>query len=302
MKYQLKEVLLALIVVISVTGCEKPYLSEPSLERISYLSDVTGQEREFFLYLPRGYEQRDKWPVLLFLHGNGERGNGKDELEFARVHGPLYEAWVQKRDLPFVIINPQLPMFDQGEVSYIKNRSVENIPQRLSVGVPDRPDMFPSNRPMDGIPMDSLLPSRTPMNGWPALEEELVMMIKNIQQKYRGDASRTYISGISRGGFGTWYMASAYPELFAAALPVVAYPLLSQVESIANAQLPLWCIAGGRDQAVQIQYYYAGMNKLEQLGHTNFKFTIEADMNHDVWSRTYAGEDWYKWMLQYTKN
>jgi len=36
------------------------------------------------------------WPVLMFLHGNGERGNGKDELDFSMVHGPLMEAWVQK--------------------------------------------------------------------------------------------------------------------------------------------------------------------------------------------------------------
>ena len=53
---------------------------------------------------------------MLFLHGDGERGDGKGELDYVLVHGPLFEAWCQRRDLPFIIISPQLPMFGQGEV------------------------------------------------------------------------------------------------------------------------------------------------------------------------------------------
>ena len=99
-------------------------MSEPQLLRESYFSEVTGLERDYLVYLPSEFSKRDKWPVLLFLHGNGERGDGKEELSFVHVHGPIYEAWVQKRDLPFVIIGPQLPMYDMGEVSYIKDRRI----------------------------------------------------------------------------------------------------------------------------------------------------------------------------------
>jgi predicted peptidase len=77
--------------------------SEPTLVRQSYLSSVDQSQREYFVYLPRGYHTsaEKKWPVMLFLHGNGERGNGQDELDFVLMQGPLYEAWVQKKRLAF---------------------------------------------------------------------------------------------------------------------------------------------------------------------------------------------------------
>lgn len=70
------------------------------------------------------------WPILMFLHGNGERGNGKDELDYVLMHGPLYEAWIQKKDLPFIIVSPQLPMFDFDNkgIDYITNRSKKIYP------------------------------------------------------------------------------------------------------------------------------------------------------------------------------
>ena len=57
--------------------------------------------------LPEGYDaapDRD-WPLLLFLHGAGERG---DSLAVVAVHGPLKER-AAGRDLPFVIVAPQVP-------------------------------------------------------------------------------------------------------------------------------------------------------------------------------------------------
>ena len=88
-------------------------LSEPELKRVSYRSARTGKDRDYFVYLPRGFAQQNQWPVLLFLHGDGERGDAKGELDFLLIHGPLFEAWCQRRDLPFVIISPQLDKFSQ---------------------------------------------------------------------------------------------------------------------------------------------------------------------------------------------
>ncbi|PAP78618.1 phospholipase [Rubrivirga marina] len=57
--------------------------------------------------LPTGYDaEPDRaWPLLLFLHGAGERG---DSLEAVTVHGPVKERRMG-RDLPFVIVSPQVP-------------------------------------------------------------------------------------------------------------------------------------------------------------------------------------------------
>ena len=71
--------------------------SKPKLTRVSYHSDITGQERDYYVYLPRGYSSKKAWPVILFLHGNGERGDAKKELPYLLKHGPLFEAWSQKK-------------------------------------------------------------------------------------------------------------------------------------------------------------------------------------------------------------
>ena len=90
-----------------------PAIPAAQLLRISRVSLATKAERDHFLYLPKGYvsSSEQRWPVLLFLHGNGERGDAKADLDYLLKNGPLYETWIQKRDLPFIVIAPQLPMY-----------------------------------------------------------------------------------------------------------------------------------------------------------------------------------------------
>ena len=61
----------------------------------------------YLQYLPEGYadDEKKRWPVILFLHGAGERGN---DLNRVKVHGPpkLVEAG---KKFPFIIISPQCP-------------------------------------------------------------------------------------------------------------------------------------------------------------------------------------------------
>jgi len=271
--------------------------------RETFLSEVIGSERDYFVYLPEGFSEREQWPGMLFLHGNGERGNAKSDLGFVLAHGPMYEAWIQKCDLPFVIIAPQLPMYAMGEVGYIKNRKVEDIPRRLEDGTPPRAKKFASNEPMDGSKsqtpdqMDAL----GPPFGWPLHDKELLGMVERVMDKYKGDPKRVYLTGLSYGGFGAWYMASKYPDVFAAVNPIVGFAHPDLIDSIAEKQMPVWCFAGGRDPVVQVDYFYEGMNKLERLGHPDVRFTVEEDMSHDVWTRVYAGEDIYRWMLSHSR-
>ena len=275
--------------------------SEAKLLRADYQSTVDGLKRQYFVYLPQGYDQKaaQKWPVLLFLHGNGERGNGLDELDYTMIHGPLYEAWIQKRDLPFIMIVPQLQMFDMGSRPYIANRSKADIPKRLAEGVPPRPVMFPSDKaiaPAKVVTDISQVPVLLP-NGWEKAEQDLLAMLAAVDKNYNTNTKRRYISGISYGGFGTWYMASKHPELFAAAAPVVAWGHPDLMPPIAAAKLPLWVIAAGRDSAINKDNLYPGIEKLRQLGHTNVRFSMLEQAEHDAWRQVYEGWDIYGWLL-----
>ncbi len=59
----------------------------------------------YLLYLPEDYNEKENTPLLLFLHGSGERGVGN--LPLVKVHGP--PKIVDKKSLPFVVVSPQCP-------------------------------------------------------------------------------------------------------------------------------------------------------------------------------------------------
>lgn len=279
--------------------------SSARLARVPYASAATGAERDYFLYFPKGYDdvENNRWPVLVVLHGDGERGDAKRDLDYLLKNGPLYEAWIQKRDLPFIIVAPQLPLYGRDTtVSYLKDRTRAEIPERLPSGVPARPPEHETPSPMLGAVADAALPwgPEGPPDGWPKLEADVLQIIDDVLTRSRADASRLYLTGISYGGFGAWYFASRHPQRFAAVVPVVGWGHPDLMVPIARAQIPLWVFAGGRDPAVLAQYFYPGLNRLEALGHTAWRFTIEADMGHDVWARVFAGNDVYDWMLGFS--
>ncbi|MES2826036.1 MAG: prolyl oligopeptidase family serine peptidase [Pseudomonadota bacterium] len=291
----------------STTTSKHNGLSEEQLVRKDYVSGVDKTAHQYFVYLPRGYTDQPtkKWPVILFLHGNGERGDGRDDLDYVLAHGPAYEAWIQKKDLPFIIISPQLPMFgmDKKGIAYIDNRTPAQIPQRLLEGVPARGPFIATQGPMRPAELITDMQNVPPLlpAGWEMVEQDLLNILASVQQDYPTDAARIYLTGLSYGGFGTWYMASKYPDLFAAIAPVVGWGHPDLMTPIAQYKIPVWAFAGGRDTSVNKKFFYAGLNKLDELGHPDVRFTVEEDMAHDAWKRVYAGEDLYQWFLTHTK-
>ena len=60
---------------------------------------------KYLIYLPKDYDQKQSWPLMIFLHGAGERG---DNLDAVKAHGPpkLIEAG---KEFPFIVVSPQCP-------------------------------------------------------------------------------------------------------------------------------------------------------------------------------------------------
>lgn len=296
-------ILLAMMLVGSALA-DSP--SEPQLLRLSYHSKKMNTERDYFVYLPRGFVQEKMWPVMIFLHGTGERGDGKAELDYVLTHGPIFEAWAQKKDLPFVIISPQLPVYDQGEMPYIKKRTRAVIPQRLAVGINPYPPHYTGKDVMQGQISEDFPPELADYgqraSDWCSMEEEVIGLLDHVLATYKGDPKRVYLTGLSAGGKGTWYIASKHPGRFAAIAPIVGSASVSLALALAEAKLPVWVFAGGRDVTDnKVKYFYPLLNRLEELGHPDVRFTIEADMGHDAWTRVYAGQDLYTWFLAHSK-
>ncbi len=305
--------ILGLAIWLGCSSAAMAQTQESQLLRMPYVSVVDKLERDYFLYLPAGYDRDETgaWPVIVYLHGDGDRGNGKDDLDFLLSNGPLYEAWIQKRDLPFIIIAPQNHMFGRdGEdgPDYLKHRTRAAIPQRLDQGTPERVADMPAREwfgPMQGslaagLPEDDDTNDFLINTGWRRTDPDVIDILDSVLQAYKADPARVYIVGSSMGGFGASYYASRYPEKFAAMVPVVGFPLMDQAEAIARAKVPVWAFSGGRDPAVRTEHFFDVMNRIEELG-SIMRFTTEQDMFHDVWNRVYAGDDVYNWLLQFEK-
>src|SRR5690606_8449568 len=125
-------------------------------------------------------------------------------------------------------------------------------------------------------------------------------MLDKVHESYRTDQQRVYLSGLSYGGFGTWFMASRHPEKFAAIAPVVGWGHPDLMPPIAAAGLPVWLFAAGRDTAVRKPYFYAGINKREQLSAAEVRFTVHEDMPHEAWRRISAGAALYNWVFSHS--
>jgi predicted peptidase len=285
--------------------------SEPQLLRVPYQSKATGDGREFLLYLPIGYESDSayRWPVILFMHGGGERGNGKEDLDYVLLNGPLGEAWLQGHDLPFVMIGPQLPVFDM--VWQVQLRANVPKPQRLERGPqPRRPTARPTQpmvRAADLSPVD--VPGLTEAwgdqgfpGGWQLYEEDLLAMVDHVLRDYQTDADRVYVTGLSYGGHGTWHLGMTHPERWAAIAPICGDANPQAVGKMAERQLPVWIFQGGRDLRIKPQWIFDVANALEAAGHPEVRFTVHEDLPHDCWTRVYAGQDLYDWFLEHTRS
>ncbi len=196
----------------------------------------------YLLYLPEDYDKdpNKKWPMILFLHGAGERGN---DLEKVKKHGPP-KMIAEGSKFPFIVVSPQCP--------------------------DDR--------------------------WWDT--DSLFLLLDEIQDKYRVDKNRTYLTGISMGGFGSWDMASKQPERFAAIAPICGGgnpffgPRLKTV--------PIWVFHGGKDSVVPLQKSQEMVDAVKNAG-GDVKFTVYPDADHDSWTETYNNPDLYEWFLKHSR-
>ena len=282
---------------------------EDQLLRKPYHSIADNQQREYFLYLPAGYDADSAklWPVILFLHGGGERGDGLAELDYVLRHGPLGEAWIYRRELPFIMIGPQLPVL--GMHDQVRLREGVPKPERLSAGTPPRRPEERPDRAMDREPDHTPDPFKVteawgidgPPGGWHQCEPDLLHMVDATLRDYRADSSQVYLTGLSYGGYGTWHLASAHPERWAAIAPIGGGGNPALAHRLAAIQLPIWILQGGRDGRVKPQWIYKMANALEAAGHQTVRLTIHEDLGHDAWTRAYAGEDLYRWFLSHQR-
>ncbi|MBR3766673.1 MAG: dienelactone hydrolase family protein [Clostridia bacterium] len=125
---------------------------------------------------------------------------------------------------------------------------------------------------------------------WCAKIESILKFIEEKIIQYGADRGRVYLTGISMGGFGTWFTAMAKPELFSAIAPVCGGGMPWRADSVT---MPVWVFHGSDDTVVSPHYSDEMVEKLKELK-KDVKYTRIPGVGHNVWDYTYDGEliDW----------
>jgi predicted peptidase len=135
---------------------------------------------------------------------------------------------------------------------------------------------------------------QSPRLGWNV--DALRGLLDDLVARYKVDPDRIYLTGLSMGGYGTWALAAAYPERFAAIAPICGGGWTADAAKLKH--LPIWVFHGAKDKAVSVRRSQEMVKALEEAGAKNVKFTLYPDAEHDSWTETYNNPEFYEWLLK----
>lgn len=214
------------------------------------------------VYVPEDWRRDDRklWPVILFLHGRGERGGEgmwQTQIGLPQAMRDHPERW------PFIVVMPQCPL-----------------------------DRFWTDRDALAMAMS-------------ALDRET--------DEFHGDPARTYLSGLSMGGYGAWELVRQNPQRWAA-VAIAAGGIFWSYEpdrwlqtatlpaeyAQAAGHTPVWLFHGAEDNVVaprQDELLYAALKAAG--GHV--RLWIYQGLKHDCWTRAFNEPELPRWLLAHRR-
>jgi predicted peptidase len=236
----------------------------PPAEHGFLMRSVTsnGTAYPYSVYVPRTFDPSKRWPVVLFLHGAGERGT--DGLRSTQIGAGAAIRSSPER-VPAIVVFPQAP----------------------------------SDSRWLGEPADAAMA---------ALEKSII--------EFHGDRSRLYLTGLSMGGYGTWHLALAHPDLFAA-LVVVCGGLLPHETATSVRQspltigqddpyaftahalrrLPIRIFHGDADPIIPVVESRRMAENLTREG-ADVAYVEYPGVGHNAWERAFGDAGIWEWLLR----
>ena len=136
---------------------------------------------------------------------------------------------------------------------------------------------------------------------WPELADGLDQLLLYCGATLPVDHQRIYLTGLSMGGYGSWYLGALWPERFAAIAPIcgggiVFHGFPERVERLKHT--PVWAFHGALDDVVPVNESQKLVDALREYG-GNVKFTVYPHAAHDSWTETYKKAELYTWFLKH---
>ncbi len=209
------------------------------------------------------YDRTKKYPLVLFLHGAGERGNDNEKQ---LTHGAkLFIMEDARTKFPAIVIFPQCP--EEGFWGSVK---VDRTKSPHSFG------------------FDYKEPEPTSL-------ASSIALVKQVMKDERVDRSRVYVTGLSMGGMGTFEAVYRYPKLFAAAMPICGGGDAVHYNAKVKKTL-FWVFHGADDAVVGVDNSRVMVDRLKAIG-AKVKYTEYPGVNHNSWDNAFAEPTFLSWMF-----
>ncbi len=205
--------LAALLAICTQAFSQTPKTGSPAdeYEARRHVS-IDGQTLNYRLLKPRDYDATKKYPLVLFLHGAGERGN--DNVAQLKYGAPLFIKPEVREKYACFVIAPQCPTEQKwADIDWSSDTPAQ--PEKLS----------------------------------PSMALTL-SVIELLRKEFSIDADRLYVTGLSMGGYGTWDLVTRVPKQWAAAAPVCGGG--DKDKAALAKDVPLWAFHGSEDPVVKV--------------------------------------------------
>jgi predicted peptidase len=220
------------------------------------------------LLLPDGYDTGRRYPLVLFLHGAGERGSDNEKQ---LTHGAsLFVREDVRRSYPCIVLAPQCDTADYWSNVLIASDSATR----------KRAFTFREG----GEPTRAMA--------------ALVKLLREATARYAVDTSRMYAGGLSMGGMGTFEVVRRSPNTFAAAFPLCGGAHAATAKDLKNTAW--WIFHGANDDVVPPQYSQSMFAALQAAG-ASVGFTLYPHANHNCWDAAFADAELLKWLFSCSK-
>ena len=214
---------------------------------------------------PQAIDANTKYPLVLFLHGAGERGN---DNEAQLQHGAnMFTNPVNQEMHPTFALFPQCPA--DAYWAPVNRDGKKDI------------NFFSYDAPMPSILQ--------------AVKELLDEFIKNNPI----DRDRIYIMGLSMGGMGTFEMVCRYPNLFAAAIPICGGVNTKRLAEV-NTSTSFRIFHGDADAVVPVTFSRDAYSTLKE-NKADVEYIEFPGINHDSWTPAFNRPDFMEWLFRQSK-
>jgi poly(3-hydroxybutyrate) depolymerase len=222
-----------------------------------------GANYRFQVYLPEDYRRDDRrqWPIILFLHGRGERGAEgmwQTQIGLPEALRDHPERW------PFIVVMPQCPLRHYWTEPEMYNLALATLDQET--------------------------------------------------EEFHADPTRTYLTGLSLGGYGSWELARAYPRRWAAVAIAAGGVFWSYAPdrwreantlpaeyARALGRTPVWVFHGSQDAIVPPREDELMFEAFKANG-GHIRFWLYQGLQHDCWKRAFNEPELPRWLFAHRRD